>query len=197
MNVPLRPAIVAFLVLTGLAGVAYPLLVLGLARCAFPEQAEGSLIRQNGRVLGSEWIGQAFTARGDFWGRPSATAGQNGQPLPCNAACSGGSNLAPGDPDQRQAVAARVALLLAADPGPGPIPGDLVTASGSGLDPHLSPAAAAWQIPRVARARGIPEAQVRALVNQFTEGRQWRLLGEARVQVLRLNLALDSLQTSP
>ena len=197
MNAQLRPAIVSFLVLTGLAGLAYPLLVLGLAQVLFPRQAEGSLIRQDGRVLGSERIGQAFTAPGDFWGRPSATLGPDGQPLACNAAHSGGSNLAPGNAELARAVAGRVARLQAADPGQGPIPGDLVSASGSGLDPNISPAAAAYQVHRVARARGIPEAEVRALVAQCTEGRQWRLLGEPRVQVLRLNLALDHCPSKP
>jgi K+-transporting ATPase ATPase C chain len=183
------------LILGGLTGVAYPLVVLGLAHAAFPRQAGGSLLWREGRVVGSNVIGQSFTSPGDFWGRPSATVTPAGEPWPCDAANSGGSNLAPGNPALRRAVAARVAALLAADPGQrGPVPVDLATASGSGLDPHLSPAAVLFQAHRVAMARGLPEATVRALVAAHTEGRQLGLLGEPRVNVLQLNLALDALQ---
>jgi K+-transporting ATPase ATPase C chain len=140
-------------------------------------------------------VGQVFTDPGDFWGRPSATVGADGKPLPCDGANSGGSNLGPGNPELGKAVAARVAALRAADPGgTEPVPVDLVTASGSGLDPHISPAAAAFQARRVARARGLDEARVLALVGQCTEWPQLRCLGDARVNVLRLNLALDALQ---
>jgi len=174
----------AFLVLTALSGVAYPLLVGALAWAAFPDQASGSLLRRDGRLVGSRLIGQDFTAPGDFWGRPSASDGVS----------SGGSNLSPGNPELAKAVAARVARLRAADPGQEPIPVDLVTASGSGLDPHISPAAAGFQARRVARARGLDEARVRALVAACTERPQLGFLGDPRVNVLRLNLALDALQ---
>jgi K+-transporting ATPase ATPase C chain len=193
MNPQVRPAIVAFLVLTALTGGAYPLVVAGLAWAAFPRQAAGSLLRHDGRAVGSRLIGQVFSDPGDFWGRPSATVGADGKPRPCDGANSGGSNLSPGNPQLRQAVAARVAALQAADPGQGPVPVDLVTASGSGLDPHISPAAAAFQAHRVARARGLDEARVRALVAAGTERPQLGFLGEARVNVLDLNLALDAL----
>ena len=190
----LRPPIVAFLALTAVTGVAYPLLVAGLAQILWPRQANGSLVRQRGQVVGSSLIGQVFTDPGDFWGRPSATTTPDGQPLPCNAANSGGSNLAPDNLVLRKAVAARVAALQAADPGQrDPIPVDLVTASGSGLDPHLSPAAAAYQVPRVARVRGLDEAQVRALVAAHTRPRPWGVFGDPRVEVLELNLALDGM----
>jgi K+-transporting ATPase ATPase C chain len=183
MNPQIRPAIVACLVLTALTGAVYPLVVAGLAWAAFPRQAAGSLVWRDGRVVGSRLIGQGFTAPGDFWGRPSAAQG----------AASGGSNLSPGNPQLRQVLAARAAALRAADPGQGPVPVDLVTASGSGLDPHISPAAAAYQVARVARARGLDEARVRALVAAGTEPPQLGFLGEARVNVLDLNLALDAL----
>jgi K+-transporting ATPase ATPase C chain len=192
----LRPPLVAFLALTALTGVAYPLLVGSLGHLAWPWQAEGSLIRREGRVVGSALIGQVFTAPGDFWGRPSATTTPDGQPLPCDAANSGGSNLSPGNPEFRKALKERIQALRAADPDArGPIPVDLVTASGSGLDPHLSPAAAAYQVRRVARARGLTQARVTALVQAHTQRPQLGLLGEARVNVLELNLALDALQT--
>jgi K+-transporting ATPase ATPase C chain len=191
----LRPAFASVLVLAGLTGVAYPLAVLGLAQAAFPRQAGGSLLRREGQVVGSSLLGQVFTDAGDFWGRPSATVTPAGEPWPCDAGNSGGSNLAPGNPALRGAVAARVAALMAADPEQRePVPVDLVTASGSGLDPHLSPAAVLFQAHRVAKARGLPEATVRALVAAHTEGRQLGLLGEPRVNVLLLNLALDALQ---
>jgi K+-transporting ATPase ATPase C chain len=195
MNLQLRPALVSFLALTALTGLAYPLLVTGLARALFPRQAEGSLIRKDGKVIGSELIGQSFTDPGHFWGRPSATAGPDGKPLPYNGGNSGGSNLAPSNPDLKKAVEARIAALRAADPETtGPVPVDLVTASASGLDPHISPAAAAFQVHRVAKARGLDEAKVRALVAAHTEGPQLGLFGAARVHVLKLNLALDGAQ---
>lgn len=192
----LRPALVAWAALTVVTGIAYPALLMALAQGLFPRQANGSLVWRNGRVEGSEHIGQVFTDPACFWGRPSATTAPDGSPRPCDAAGSGGSNLAPGHPDLLRAVAGRVAALRAADPGQtGPVPMDLVTASGSGLDPDLSPGAVAFQIPRVARARGLPEARVRALVAAHTRGRQLGLLGEPRVGVLELNLALDGLRT--
>lgn len=185
----LRPALSVFVLLSAITGLAYPLAVTGLAGAVFPEQAAGSLIFKDGKPVGSRLIGQPFSDPGHFWGRPSATA-----PQPYNAAASSGSNQGPLNPALEDAVKGRIAALQAADPGNGaPIPVDLVTASGSGLDPHISPAAALWQLGRVARARGLPEAQVRALVDANTEGRQWGFLGEARVNVLALNLALDAL----
>lgn len=195
MNLQLRPALISFLALSALTGLAYPLLVTGLAKAMFPRRAEGSLIRRAGTVLGSELIGQSFTDPGHFWGRPSATVGPDGKPMPCNGANSGGSNLAPSNPALGQAVEARIAALRAADPeSTGPVPVDLVTASASGLDPHISPAAATFQAHRVAKARGLEEARVRALVASHTEPPQLGLLGEARVNVLKLNLALDAAQ---
>lgn len=194
MNLRLRPALVSFIALTAITGLAYPLLVTGLARTIFPRQAEGSLIRRDGQVIGSEWIGQAFTSPRDFWGRPSATVDGNGNPLPYNGANSGGSNLAPSHPDLQKAVQDRIAALRAADPqATGPVPVDLVTASGSGLDPHISPAAALYQAHRVAQARGLGDAKVRELITSHIEGPQLGLLGEARVNVLKLNLALNEL----
>ena len=192
MNLHLRPALVGFLGLTAITGLAYPLLVTGAARALFPRQAAGSLLVRDGRVLGSEWIGQSFTDPAHFWGRPSATVDGEGKPLPYNGANSGGSNLAPSHPDLARAVQERIRALRAADPeATGPVPVDLVTTSGSGLDPHISPAAARWQAPRVARLRGLPEARVLALLEHHTEGRQWGFLGEPRVNVLALNRALD------
>ncbi|GLH66818.1 potassium-transporting ATPase subunit KdpC [Geothrix edaphica] len=191
MNLQLRPAIVSFIALTAITGLAYPLLVTGLARTIFPRQAEGSLIRRGGQVIGSEWIGQSFTAPRDFWGRPSATVDANRSPLPYNGANSGGSNLAPSNPDLHKVVAERVAALQAVDPETlGPVPVDLITASGSGLDPHISPASAFFQVHRVALARGLDEAAVRRLVTAHVEGPQWGVLGEPRVNVMKLNLAL-------
>jgi K+-transporting ATPase ATPase C chain len=183
-----RPALSLLVLLTGLTGVAYPLVVTGLARVLFPSQAAGSLIVRDGSPVGSALIGQPFEDARYFWGRFSATA-----PFPYNAAASSGSNLGPLNPTLEDAVSARVAALRAADPDNAkPIPVDLVTASGSGLDPHVSPAAAAWQVGRVARARGLSTATVEALVARHTEGRQWGFLGEPRVNVLALNLALDA-----
>lgn len=183
----LRPALMTLLLLTIITGLLYPLAVTGVAQALFPRQANGSLIVQNGQVLGSSLIGQPFDDLKYFWSRPSATS-----PFPYNAAASGGSNLGPTNPALIKAVQDRVATLTAADPdNPLPIPADLITASGSGLDPHLSPAAADYQVRRVARARGMDEDVVRRLVAEHTEGRQWGVLGEPRVNVLLVNLALD------
>jgi len=190
MKDQIRPALTLLLILTVLTGLIYPLAVTGLAQLFFPDQANGSLIVHNGKVIGSKLIGQYFDKPKYFWGRPSATS-----PFPYNAAASGGSNLGPTNPALIEAVKARVAALRAADPGnESPIPVDLVTASGSGLDPHISPAAALYQLKRVARARGLDETTVQSLVTQHTEGRQFGLLGERRVNVLLLNLALDALK---
>ncbi|GLT21978.1 potassium-transporting ATPase KdpC subunit [Zoogloea oryzae] len=186
----LRPALSVFVVLSAVTGLAYPLAVTGIASVAFPEQAAGSLILKDGQPVGSSLIGQHFSDPKHFWGRPSATA-----PQPYNATASSGSNQGPLNPALIDAVKARIEALRAADPGnTTPVPADLVTASASGLDPHISPAAAAWQVGRVARARGLPAATVGALVDAHTDGRQWGLLGEPRVNVLKLNLALDALK---
>jgi len=183
----LRPALVALVLLTAITGVIYPLAVTGLAQAFFPHQANGSIIMKGERALGSELIGQPFDDPQYFWGRLSATS-----PFPYNAAASSGSNLGPLNPDLIKMAQARIGALRAADPAnTTPIPVDLVTASASGLDPHISLAAALYQVPRVARARGLGEDQVRSLVMQFTEGRQFGILGEPRVNVLKLNLALD------
>lgn len=185
----MRTAALMLLAMTALTGVAYPLLVTGLAQLAMPARANGSLLTQEGRVVGSGLIGQPFRDPGYFWGRPSATA-----PTPYNAAASAGSNLGPANPALAQAVAARIAALQAVDSGnAAPVPVDLVTASASGLDPHITPAGALWQGGRVARARGLPEDEVLRVVAACTEGRQFGVLGEPRVNVLRLNLALDTM----
>jgi len=190
MKDQIRPALTMLVILTLLTGLAYPLAVTGLAQLFFPDQANGSLIVRDGKVIGSQLIGQYFDKPEYFWPRPSAT-----MPFPYNAAASGGSNLGPTNPALIEAVKARVAALRAADPGNElPIPVDLVTASGSGLDPHISPAAALYQLKRVARTRGLDENTVQTLVTHHTEGRQFGLLGERRVNVLLLNLALDSLK---
>ena len=189
MSAQLRPAVVLLVLLSVLTGLVYPAIVTAIAQVVFPHQANGSLIVKDGKVVGSTLIGQPFDDPKYFWGRLSATA-----PFAYNAAASSGSNLGPLNPALTDAVKARVEALRAADPGnESPIPVDLVTASGSGLDPHVSPAAAQWQVPRVARARGLDPATVQALVEQHTEGRQWGFFGEARVNVLALNLALDAL----
>ena len=186
----IRPAVVLLALFTLVTGLFYPLAVTGLAQVVFPAQANGSLIEQNGRVVGSALIGQPFDAPKYFWGRPSATS-----PFPYNAAASSGSNLGPSNPALIDAVQARVAALRAADPGnTEPVPADLVTASGSGLDPHIGVAAALYQAPRVARARGLDAAVVGQLVERYTEGPQLGLLGEPRVNVLKLNLALDGVE---
>jgi K+-transporting ATPase ATPase C chain len=183
----LRPALVSLIFFTLITGVAYPLVVTGIAQVIFPFQANGSLIVKDGKVVGSALIGQPFDEPKYFWGRPSATS-----PFGYNAASSSGSNLSPTNPDLIKAVQGRVEALRAADPGnTAPVPVDLVTASGSGLDPHISPAAALYQVSRVARERKLAPDAVRALVERHTEGRFWGLLGEPRVNVLALNLALD------
>jgi potassium-transporting ATPase KdpC subunit len=186
----LRPALVTLFLLTLLTGLLYPLAVTGIAQASFPHQANGSLIMQNGVAVGSALIGQNFSEPKYFWGRLSATG-----PLPYNAAASSGSNLGPLNETLFAATQARLEALKAAHPeNTAPIPVDLVTASASGLDPHISPAAAQYQIPRVAAARGLDETIVRDLVAQHTEGRQFGLLGEPRVNVLLLNLALDEVE---
>jgi len=184
----LRPALVTLAALTLITGLAYPFAITGIGRAAFPRQAGGSLIISQGRVLGSELIGQSTEDPRLFWGRLSATGD-----YPTNAANSGGSNLAPSNPDLAKAAAARIQALRALDPGnAAPVPADLVTASGSGLDPHITPAAAEYQVRRVAAARHLPEAEVRALVHRATRGRTLGLWGEPRVNVLALNLSLES-----
>lgn len=184
----LRPAVSLFILLSVVTGLAYPLIVAGFAQAIFPEAANGSLIVRDGRTVGSRLIGQNFVAPDHFWGRPSATA-----PMPYNAAASGGSNQGPLNPALVDAVKARIAALKAVDPDNArPIPIDLVTASASGLDPHISPAAADYQAERVARLRRLDPSAVRQLIAQYTEGRQWGIFGEPRVNVLALNLALDA-----
>ncbi|HUW53173.1 MAG TPA: potassium-transporting ATPase subunit KdpC [Rhodanobacter sp.] len=191
MSKLLRQSLVLLLVMTVITGVLYPLASTGLAQLIFPHQANGSLIVKDGKPVGSVLIGQAFTAPQYFWGRPSATS-----PNPYNGASSSGSNQGPTNPALTDAVKQRIATLRAADPGnTARVPVDLVTASGSGLDPEISPAAAQYQLARVARVRGLPVAQVQALVAAHTSGRWLGMLGEPRVNVLRLNLALDALQT--
>ena len=187
MGTILRNALVMLALMTAITGIAYPLAVTGLAQLLFPAQANGSLIEKDGKPVGSSLIGQSFTDPRYFWGRPSATT-----PQPNNGASSTGSNLGPTNRALTDAARQRIDALRAADPGnTAPVPVDLVTASGSGLDPEISPAAAAYQVPRVARARGLSESQVRAMVAMATTGRQFGMLGEPRVNVLRLNLALD------
>lgn len=185
-----RPAITSFLILTAVTGIAYPLAVTGIAQAFMPDQANGSLIVKDGKAVGSELIGQSFSDPKYFWGRPSATG-----PMPDNASASSGSNLGPTNPALIDAVKGRVQALHDADPGnTAPVPVDLVTASGSGLDPQISPAAAAYQIGRVARLRGMQPAALQQLIAQYTEQRQFGMLGEPRVNVLQLNLALDALR---
>ncbi|WP_213952704.1 MULTISPECIES: potassium-transporting ATPase subunit KdpC [unclassified Variovorax] len=189
-NQIIRPALVIFTALTLLTGVLYPLAVTGVAHAAFPAQAAGSLVMRDGKAIGSTLIGQNFSDPKHFWGRPSATA-----PMPYNAAASGGANQGPLNPALADAVKARIEALRAADPGnTATVPVDLVTASASGLDPHISPAAARYQAARVAHARNMQPAQVEQLIASHTEGALWGLLGEPRVNVLELNLALDGAQ---
>jgi len=186
----LRPTLIIFLLLTVITGLVYPGVVTVIAKLAFPDQASGSLVERDGHAVGSRLLGQTFTSPGYFWSRPSATA-----PQAYNGAVSSGSNQGPTNPAFASAVRDRVAALRAADPGNRlPVPVDLVTASGSGLDPEESVAAAEYQVGRVARARGISEEQVRGLLRAATRGRTFGVLGEPRVNVLELNLALDALQ---
>ncbi len=188
MSKLLRQSFMLLLVLSVITGVLYPLAATGLAQLVFPHQANGSLVERDGKPVGSSLIGQSFTDPKYFWGRPSATA-----PNPYNASASSGSNQGPTNPALADAVKQRIAALRAADPGnAAPVPVDLVTASGSGLDPQISPAAAQYQVARVARLRHLDVARVQSLVQRFTQGRQLGLLGEPRVNVLKLNLALDA-----
>ncbi len=190
-NTLLRPALVLLACLSALTGLLYPAAVTGAAQALFPWQAQGSLLEQGGQAVGSALIGQPFSDPRNFWSRPSATA-----PMPYNGAASGGSNLGPLNPALAEAVQARVQALREADPGnTAPVPVDLVTASASGLDPHISPAAARYQAARVARLRGLPEATVQTLIDKNTEAPLWGLLGEPRVNVLALNLALGTPRT--
>lgn len=183
----LRPALVLFAALTLVTGVLYPLATTGIAKLMFPFQASGSLIERDGKAVGSMLIGQAFSSPQYFWGRPSATG-----PMPYNASASSGSNLGPTNPALRDAVVARIEALRQADPGnTAQIPVDLVSASASGLDPHISPAAASYQAPRVARLRSLPVEKVQALIQAHTERPLIGILGEPVVNVLTLNLALD------
>lgn len=183
----LRPALVGFALLSAVTGLLYPAAVTGVARTLFPFQAEGSLVQRDGRVIGSELIGQSFSSPRYFWGRPSATA-----PMANNATGSSGSNQGPTNPALVDAVKARVEALKAADPdNRAPVPVDLVSASASGLDPHISMAAARYQAARVARERGLPIEAVQRLIQANTEARDLAVLGEPRVNVLKLNLALD------
>jgi K+-transporting ATPase ATPase C chain len=190
MKTLLRPAVSLFVLLTVISGVLYPLAVTGVAKVAFPEAADGSLIVKDGKAIGSRLIGQNFNDPKYFWGRPSATS-----PQPYNATASGGSNQGPLNPALVDAVKGRIEALKAVDPdNQRPIPADLVNASGSGLDPHISPEAADYQVARIASQRHLLPADVKALVSQHTEGRQWGVFGEARVNVLQLNIALDALR---
>jgi K+-transporting ATPase ATPase C chain len=190
MNLRLiRPALSLFIVMTCLLGIAYPLLITGLARLAFPHQATGSLLYQGGKPVGSALIGQHFSDSKYFWGRPSATT-----PQPYNGLASGGSNLGPLNPALIEQVRGRVKALLAADPAASaPVPVDLVTTSASGLDPDISPAGALYQIARIARARGMAPANLEKLVTEHEQGKLLGLIGERRINVLELNLALDQL----
>jgi K+-transporting ATPase ATPase C chain len=189
MKTQLRAAVVTFILLTVVTGVVYPAAVTLIAQGVFPHRANGSLIERDGKTIGSELIGQVFDDPRYFWGRPSATT-----PFGYNAGSSNGSNMGPTNPDQLKNVKDRVEALRQAHPDQKdkPVPVDLVTASASGLDPHISPAAAEYQVTRVAEKRGMPVDQIRKLVKDHTEGRTLALLGEPRVNVLQLNLALDA-----
>lgn len=195
----IRPAIVMTILLTIVTGLAYPLAMTGIAGLVFPHQAEGSLVEKDGKVLGSELIGQAFAKPGYFRGRPSATSAPDPQdssksvPAPYNAANTAGSNAGPTSKALFERVEADIKALKEENPG-APVPIDLVTTSASGLDPHISPEAALFQVPRVAKERGIAETRLRELVKQYTEDRLLGLIGEPRVNVLRLNMALDALK---
>jgi K+-transporting ATPase ATPase C chain len=186
VNTQIRPALTIFALLTIITGVVYPLMVTGIAQLVFPHQANGSLIMIDGKTHGSELIGQQFDDPKYFWGRPSAAS--------YNAAASSGSNHGPLNPALIDMIQARIDVLKAADPdNTAPIPVDLATASASGLDPHISIAAALYQVHRVAQARGLTDAEVQSLLKQYTEGRQFGIFGEPRVNVLLLNLALDGI----
>ena len=186
----IRPALVLFFVLTLVTGLAYPLLVTVTAKSLFPAQASGSLIFRDGKAVGSALIGQNFSDPGHFWGRPSATS-----PMGYNAAASSGSNMGPLNPALTEAVKTRIAALRAADPGnTAPVPVDLVTASASGLDPHISPAAALYQAGRIAKIRGLDLAKVQSVIDQQTEKPLLGFLGEEQVNVLKLNLAIEALR---
>lgn len=184
-----RPAVSLFILLSLLTGIVYPLLITGIGQAVFPEQANGSLIAKNGKVIGSSLIGQPFDSVKYFWGRPSATS-----PYPYNAASSTPSNLGPTNPALLTQIRARVLALRKADPSVKRVPVGLVTASGSGLDPDISPAAAYYQVPRIATARHLSQAAVSKLVQAHITPRQFDVLGEPRVNVLELNLALDQLK---
>lgn len=184
----LRPALVLFGALTLVCGVMYPMAVTGIGKAAFADQADGSIVMRDGQAVGSSLIGQSFTAPRYFWGRPSATS-----PMANNAGGSGGSNLGPTNPALAAAVQGRINALKAADPGNAtPVPVDLVTTSGSGLDPHVSVAAAMYQLGRVAAARNLTPGKVRQLLEEHTEAQRFGFLGEPRINVLALNLALDA-----
>jgi potassium-transporting ATPase KdpC subunit len=186
-------ALRTLLFLTLVTGLAYPLIVTGIAQIVFPDRANGSLLRSGDTIVGSELIGQPFSDSKYFWGRPSATS-----PMPYNGGASSGSNQGPLNPAHKDAVEERIkSLREAGGDAARPVPIDLVTASGSGLDPHISPAAAQYQIPRVAKARGLPESALQELIAQHTEGRQFGVLGEPRVNVLELNLTLDRIGNVP
>ncbi len=188
MSIMIKNAAISLLLFTVLTGIIYPLVVTGIAQTAFRHQANGSIITKDGKVVGSELLGQEFSDPKYFWGRLSATT-----PYPYNGGSSSGSNLGPNNPDLMKAVQARIDALHAADPGnEAKIPVDLVTTSGSGLDPHISPAAAEYQVRRVAKERGLKESLVRELISQHTQGRWLGLFGEPVVNVLELNLALAS-----
>ncbi len=188
----LRPALLMLLFLSLITGVLYPLVITGISQAVFPSKANGSIIEKNGQPVGSSLIGQQFTSAKYFWGRLSATG-----PFPYNASNSSGSNYGPLNPALLKAATDRIDQLHSADPtNHKPVPVDLVTASGSGLDPHISIAAAFYQVPRVARERSIPEDKLRALIDQYTDPRDLGFLGEPGVNVLRLNLALDDMSPS-